>query len=271
MSQKDDKTKGSSIIVLSTAIGICCILQFFVVGIINIIRGYSIETYLPSKILLVGVVAFIVISFRYPKKSANVSFFIYTVSFAIIYMSLISLSQGRYIEEAERYYNSGQYQLALQTYEKEAKTWYHLLKFNYHERKAMNMMAKTYCQLEDFDSARNIYNLMIDRYSKEFYGERARESLEQLEDGLKIAAYYPDRLAEMPKPDYFITTEVHLPPKHSEVSALYDIALTYKFHLNCHAKAYEVYTKILGMDISEVLKKLAKEQRAELRVDADRN
>ncbi len=164
------------------------------------------------------------------------------------------LSQGGYLKEAEKYYSTGQYQQALLTYEKEAQTWYHLLKYNYNERVAMNMIAKTYCQLGDFDSARDTYNLMIDRYPGEFYAGRAQERLVKLQEGLKIVAYYPDQV----------------PETKGVPGDLYDIALKYQFDLNYHTKAHEVYTKILGMDIPEEWKKSAKEQIVKLIVDANK-
>ena len=227
-----------------TFVAICSILQFFVVGGINLIRGYSIGTYLTHKILLAGVVVLIVLSFKYLKKPAIFLCYSLTGSFIIIYISLIGIHQGRYIEEAERYYNTGQYQKALLTYKKEAQTWYHLLRYNYNERIAMNMIAKTYCQLRDFDSARDTYNLITDRYAGEFYAGRAQERLVKLEEGLKIVTYYPDQV----------------PETKGFPSDLYNIARTYQYDLNCHTKALEIYKKIVEMDIDEKGKKLARNQ-----------
>ncbi len=72
--------KYSSIILLIhwslTFISICCILQFFVVGVINLIRGYTIGSFLPHVILLAGVFVLLAISFRYRKKIAGFIYFI---------------------------------------------------------------------------------------------------------------------------------------------------------------------------------------------------
>ena len=63
MSQVDDntvnKTTNRFITAFLTTIGTSCILQFIVIGLINVIRGYSIGTRLPHTILLVGLVIFI--------------------------------------------------------------------------------------------------------------------------------------------------------------------------------------------------------------------
>ena len=248
-----------------SAIGIGCILQFFIVGVINIIRGYSIRSHLPVIILFAGVFLIILFSQKQRKRPMIGSYYSLIASFAIIYISLIGLSHGRYMKKAEGYYSRGQYVQALQACEKEAQTWYNLLRYNYQERKAMNMMAKAYCQLEDFDRARDTYNLMIDRYSGEFYGYRAQESLGELEMGLEIVAYYPDRIKENLKKIYIEESDVYIIPKNAEVRALYDIARVYRYDMKCYAKAIEVYTKILGKDISEELKERAKEQIVELR------
>ncbi|OPZ99422.1 MAG: hypothetical protein BWY71_00989 [Planctomycetes bacterium ADurb.Bin412] len=256
------KTKNKPIRLFLTIIGFACILQYFVVGIVNVIRGYSIGTYLPFIILMVGSIVFLCLGIKYPKKH---SIYSVTVSFALIYYSLISISQGQYSKKAEGYYKAGQYQQALQAYEKEAHAWYHLLSYNYHERAAMYKIAEAYCQLEDFDKARNTYELVIERYQGEFYAGQAQKRLAELKTGLEIVAYYPDHIADTPKKDSIQELEVHLPPEYIKATALYDIALAYQYNLNCYAKAVEVYTIILGMDVSEETKKLAKEQIIQLK------
>ena len=114
-----------------TFISICCILQFFVIGVINLIRGYSIGTFLPHVILLAGVFVLLALSLKYRKKNRRLfSFYFYTLEFGLGYCILTGLlSQGGYLKKAEKYYSTGQYQQALLNYEKEAQTWYHLLKY----------------------------------------------------------------------------------------------------------------------------------------------
>lgn len=271
MPQEDNntvnKTKSKASLALLIVIGSGCILQFIVIGVINIIRGYSIASYLPVSIFLIGFLIFgVVLTLIYRKKRALSSFFSITASCLIMGICLISISQGRYLKEAEGYYNACQYQQALQACEKEAGTWYHLLRYNHKERKAMNLMAETYCQFEDFDSARDTYKLMIDRYAGEFYGGRAEKSLEKLDKGLEVVAYYPDRIAESPLPKYMRKQKFNLDSKHNEMMVLFNIARTYKHALNCHTKAFEVYTRIIDMDVSEDSKGAAKGRILELRV-----
>jgi len=233
------KAKKKPVLKLLAFIGLCCFLQFLIVALISVIRGYSTKTVLSDVICVVGL---LLILPYYPRQKRPV-ICIYVFSFMIGFFSLISLSQGGYIEKAKAYYSAGQYQQALQTYEKEAQTWYHLLRYNYQERKAMNMIAKTYCQLGDFDSARDTYNLMIDRYSGEYYAGLAQELLVKLEKGLKIVAGYPEQV----------------PETNGVPGDLYNIARTYQYDLNCHTKAREVYKKIIDMDIPDDWKELAKD------------
>jgi tetratricopeptide (TPR) repeat protein len=245
------KAKKKPLLKLLAFIGICCCLQFLIVGLIGVIRGYTTNTILSDVIFVVGL--FFILPYYPRQKRPDIC--IYFISFMIVYTSLIGLSQGRYIKKAEAYYSAGQYQQALQTYEKEVQTWYHLLKYNYHERIAMNMIAKTYCQLEDFDSAHDTYNLMLDRYSGEYYAGLAQERLVKLEKGLKIVACYPEQVPET---------------KGVPVD-LYDIAITYQYDLNCHTKAREVYKRIIDMDIPDDWKELAKDAILSLPRGAEEN
>lgn len=264
------KLKKKTIIALLILIGSCCFLQFLVVGVVNIIRGYTIATYLPHFILLLGCMIFILLRFLYQGKQTINSLFSIIASIMLIYVSSISISQGGHLEDAEEYYDNFQYQETVKACKKEAHTWYNLLRYNYRERNAMNLMAEAYCQLEDFDNARNTYKLMIDRYSGEYYGDRAQDSLLKLEEGLKTVAYYPDHITESPLPDYIKEeTSIHLDPKRIEAIVLSDIALKYRYDLNCNAKALEVYGKILNMDVSEKKKKFARNQIMELKVTPD--
>ena len=134
----------------------------------------------------------------------------------------ISMSHGNHYARAKLFYEECQYHQAIEYCQKEARTWYNLLDYNFNERTAMYMMAEAYCQLEDFENARNVYKLMIDRYHGEFYGQRAQEDLNKLEKGLETVSYYPDRILESPLPDYLQRLNYTPKPKH--------IFPTYFFH-----------------------------------------
>ncbi|MFI4910789.1 MAG: hypothetical protein ACIAQZ_03880 [Sedimentisphaeraceae bacterium JB056] len=200
------------------------------------------------------------------KKSMSSCFSIMS-SMGLIVVCVVSILQGRYLEDAEKYYEACQYEKTLQACDKEIHTWYHLLSYNYREQFALRLMADSYCQLADFDSARETYKLIVERYEGEFISNSAQQSLVRLEEGLSIVAYYPDRISEMPLPDRFKDDK---DIGHSEVSFLFDVALEYTYNLNCHAKAFEVYTRILEMDIPESYKETARSRIEELKL-ADNN
>jgi len=231
----------------------CCFLQFFVIGIINVIRGYSMETDLTHELLLIGIGIFIVYNLYTNRiRTKEYAFYSIVVSFILLFYLSANFHQGRDLKEAKNYYDRGQYPQALQSLKKETQTWYRRLRYNYHERSAMQMMAKTYCQLEDFDNARNTYKLIIDRYPG-LYATHAKKDLIRLENGLQIVAKYPDQIPE--------TEGVPVD--------LYNIARTYQYDLNCHTKAIEVYRKIVDMDIPDNWKELAIEHITELTRDVD--
>jgi len=240
MSQENNdliqKTKKKPVLKLLAFIGICCLLQFFIVSLIGVIRGYTTETVLSDVIFVVGL--FFILPY-YPRQKRPI-ICIYFISFMIGSASLLSLCHGNYAEKGGIYYEQCQYKEALQFFKKETQTWYLRLRYNHHERNAIEMMAKTYCQLEDFDNARNTYKLIIDRY-RGHYADQAEKDLLRLNNGLKIVANYPEQIPE--------TKGVPV--------ALYNIARTYQYDLNCHTKSLEVYRKIIDMDIPDEWKELA--------------
>jgi tetratricopeptide (TPR) repeat protein len=228
-------------------IGLCGCFQLLVVGLIGVARGYSVQGFWSEWIAIASV--FCLIFLAPPQKESRKNVIFYIVIFTLMYSSLVGIAQNRYKKLGKKYYEQGRYQQALEEFKKETQTWYLRLKYNSHEDRAMEMMAKTYCQLEDFDKARDTYELITHRYSG-FYGGRAEEYLERLEDGLRIVAKYPDQLSNA----------------KGFPSDLYDIALAYQYDLNCSIKALEVYRKIVDMDIGESSKELARKSIEELTV-----
>ena len=242
------KTKKKPVVKLLAFIGICCFLQFFIVALIGSIHGHTTETVLSDVIFVVGL--FFILPY-YPRQKRPI-ICIYFISFMIGYTSLLSLCHGNHAEKGGIYYEQCQYKEALQFFKKETQTWYLRLRYNHHERNAIEMMAKTYCQLEDFDNARNTYKLIIDRY-RGHYADQAEKDLLRLNNGLKIVANYPEQVPET---------------KGVPVN-LYNIARTYQYDLNCHTKAIEVYKKIIDMDIPDEWKELAIKHITELTRDVD--
>jgi len=228
-------------------IGLCGCFQLLVVGLIGVARGYSVQGFWSEWIAIASV--FCLIFLAPPQKENRKNVIFYIVIFTLMYSSLVGIAQNRYKKLGKKYYEQGRYQQALEEFKKETQTWYLRLKYNSHEDSAMEMMAKTYCQLEDFDKARDTYELITHRYPG-FYGGRAEEYLERLEDGLRIVAKYPDQLSNA----------------KGFPSDLYEIARTYQYDLNCSIKALEVYRKIVDMDIGESTKELARKSIEKLTV-----
>jgi tetratricopeptide (TPR) repeat protein len=185
----------------------------------------------------------------------------YLVSIMIMYSVLIRGAQGDHYKRGEEYYTQGRYQKALQEFKKETQTWYLRLDYNHNESGAMLLMAETYCQLADFDKARETYKLILRRRYQYYQRKRAGTGLGRLELGLKIAAKYEawvsgeaDFLYDLAEEEF----EKFSRPELTKAYILYDIASAYQYDLNCYAKSLEVYRKILDMDIPESTKERAR-------------
>ena len=241
-------------------IGFCCCLQFWVVGLIGVFRGYSVQGYL-SFYIMIG--AFLYVIFLSNSLSSRHMIILNFALLTFVCSTILSLPKGRYVKRGDDYYEQGQYQKALEEFEKETQTWYLRLTYNGYEDRAMVQMAQTHCQLEDFDEARGIYRLTIDRYPG-FHGDRAQKYLEQLEDGLKMVTKYEDWVSGTREFPYDLADErlksYNWKPERMKPFILYDVALVYQRDLNCYIKALEVYKKIVDMDIDEERKKIAREQ-----------
>ena len=246
-------------------IGFFCCLQFWFVGLLGVFRGYSVQGYL-SFYIMIG--AFLYVIFLSDSLSSRHMIIRNFASLTFICSMILSLPKGRYVKRGDDYYKQGQYQKALEEFRKETQTWYLRLTYNPHEDRAMVQMAQTYCQLEDFDKARDIYKLTIHRYPG-FHGDRAQKYLEQLEDGLKIVTKYEDWVSGKKGFPYDLADEqlksYNWKPEQMKPFILYDVALVYRSNLNCHIKALEVYRKITDMDIDEEQKRVAKEQFGKLK------
>lgn len=248
-------------------IGLCGCFQLLVVGLIGVARGYSVQGFWSEWIAIASV--FCLIFLAPPQKENRKNVIFYIVIFTLMYSSLVGIAQNRYKKLGKKYYEQGRYQQALEEFKKETQTWYLRLKYNPHEDSAMEMMAKTYCQLQDFDKARDIYKLIMRRYPR-FYGGRAEEYLESLEDGLKLVAKYEDWVSGQTDFPYDLADEwlksFKWKPEQMKPSILYDVALAYWGDLNCYAKALEVYRRIADMDIGESRKELARKSIEKLTV-----
>ena len=228
-------------------IGLCGCFQLFAVGLFGVARGYSVQGF--WSIWIAIACAFCLLFMAPPQKQNRKNVIYYFASFTFMYFSLVSIAQMRYERQGKDYYEQGRYQQALEEFKKEMQTWYLRLMYNHRESSVMEMMAKTYCQLQDFDKARETYKLIMHRYPG-FYAVRAEGYLADIDDGLKVVAKYPDQLSNV----------------KGFPSDLYEIARTYQYDLNCSIKALEVYRKIVDMDIGESTKELARKSIEKLTV-----
>lgn len=248
-------------------IGLCCFLQFIVVGIIGVVRGYSVQGFWSSFVMYSGASFVLLLTPRRSKEFKKKSIF-YLVSIMIMYSVLIRGAQGDHYKRGEEYYTQGRYQKALQEFKKETQTWYLRLDYNHNESRAMLLMAETYCQLADFDKARETYKLILRRRYRYYQRKRAGTGLGRLELGLKIAAKYEAWVSGEADFPYDLAEEelksFNFRPEQTEAYILYDIASAYQYDVNCYAKAVEVYRKIVDMDIRESTKERARKKIKEL-------
>lgn len=224
-------------------LGLACYVQFFLVGAIGVLRGYSVAGLWPTWTVLVGL-GCIAVSGRAMRRGW---------SWLIIAM-LLTPSLGHYLPQGDHaalgtaLYEQGRYREALSEFEKETGTWYLRLTYNYKERSAAEGIAKTYCQLEEFDKARDMYKLIIARYPG-FWGDGAKEYLDKLENGLAFARDFRGTM----------------PGARGFPGEWYDLGRIYEYDMNCARKALDVYEQIVAMNIREKSKDLARDCAKELR------
>jgi len=221
-------------------VSVACCSLFLITGFIGVVRGYSVQSFFPIRAIVVAIACTWPCILLSKFRNGVISNILFVM---IVYSLLIGMPQGRYLKRGREFYEQGQYQKALREFKEETQTWYLRLKYNIDECIAMDMMAKAYCRLVDFDNARDTYKLIIDRYPGH-YADWAEKDLLRLNNGLKVVAKYPDQVPET---------------KGVPVD-LYNIAMTYQYDLDCHTKAMEVYKKIINMDIPDEWKESAIEQ-----------
>lgn len=246
--QKKEVPVGHLSLVVLTA-GIIGCTQYFIVGIIGVIRGYSIQSYIPSYIALMSMLILSMFCALQSKKLAiwkqNV---IWTIALSpVLCSSLIGIQQIKYSMKGDEYYEKGQYAESIQYYRKKTETWYLPLVYNSSEGSSLTKMAEAYCQLGNFDKAKEIYQLIQKRYS-DFYGYYAAKKIKSLENGLQKVKEYESLPAD----------------KKNDVYVLYDLALAYRSDLHCNAKALEIYKKITTMPVDDRSKELAQKEIQEL-------
>ena len=162
----------------------------------------------------------------------------------LISLSFILFWQIYNFDKGDNYFKNGQYVKSIQYYKKGTETWHLPFKFA-DEVAVFDRMAEAYCQLEDFNKAREIYLLVCQRYSD--WKTSASENIELLDVGLQKVKEYESLPAD----------------KKNDIYVLYGLAVSYQY-LHCDAKALEIYTKIAAMPVDDKSKELAKKEIQEL-------
>lgn len=215
-------------------LGLACCLQYLFFGIVGVARGYSIQSWVPTWVMLIGV--FMLMPFS-KKKIGHLT------SGLIILMSVVSMLQGRYESKGEELYELEKYNEAISEYRKEIDTWYLRIRYNYHEDMAMFGIAQCYSQLGQFEKCRETYTQMVG-ISRGYYQGRAEDELLELEENLiKIIDYETEMEKEMDDSD--------------RAAILFDLARVYR-RMPCSAKSIEQYELIEALDVREATKDQAR-------------
>ncbi|MFI4911398.1 MAG: tetratricopeptide repeat protein [Sedimentisphaeraceae bacterium JB056] len=229
---------------LFVAAVVCCIIAV-IIGCIGVFRGYSVQSSiflsLPLVLLLAcfGMNRILVTNPNGVLKSINNKFFLPFITCCLLF----SCFPGWNYRKGFKFYQEGNYAEATIEFEKETQYWYHKVTPNFSEPASMNELAKSYCQLEEFDKARSIYELSLDRYRGTVHGDLAEIRLAGLESGLKAISEYSDQNQK----------------GYDEYDRLYMVASEYA-SLPCRNKAFEIYKTITEMNIPDEHKRIAYEE-----------
>lgn len=152
--------------------------------------------------------------------------------------------QGRNHKLGDEFYEQKNYQAAITMYEKEIDTWHLRLMYNYREDTSLFGIARSYCQLGDFEQGRESYQRLI-KMSRSYYQERGGPELAELDRELENIVAFKEKLD-------------NTADDRQKAHILFDLALAYR-RVECSPKAREQYTLIQTLDINESRKAQAKE------------
>ncbi len=227
--------------------GLACIGQFFICAFIGVIRGYSIQSWIPFYVMLGGLfisglyaasVLFITREKRYPTWISWLS------SFCIITISIVGILQGRYQAKGDKLYKQKDFPAAITMYQKEIGTWYLRINYNYREDMSLFGIAQSYCQLENFEQARQTYQYLT-KMSRGYYRQRAGEELAKLDRELGNIADLEKQLADGAD-------------DNQKAQMRFDMALSYRI-IGCAKRAREQYALIQTLNVRDSRKEQAKE------------
>ena len=224
-------------------VALACCLQFVVFGLVGVIRGFSVQSWIPSWVFLAGFALSIPLSLK--NKVASVLFPIFLILFA-----LAGMSQGKHQKRAEALQEEGKHEEAIVEFRKEIDIWHHRIRFNPHEAASLFGIATSHAQLERFEEAREIY-LEMTRKCRGYYRDRAEEERLALDAGLEKLRGSDKLLAEAADDE-------------QRASLLFDLAIVYR-GLNCTGKAIEQYETIQTLEVREARKEQAQRFAEKLR------
>ena len=238
---EEPQVSGLKRVVPWVALAFC--LQFLVFGLVGVVRGYSVQSWIPSWLLLAGFILLIPISLKH--KLVSILF-----PALLILFSLVGMSQGKHQKRGETLQEEGKHEEAIVEFRKEIDTWYHRLRFNPQEATSLFGIASSHAELEQFDEARETYLEMMHK-CRGYYRGRAEEERIALDSNLTKVRDSEKLLAE---------TE----DDGQRALLLCDLALAYRA-LNCTEKAIEQYETIQTLDVPESHKEQAARFAEELR------
>lgn len=217
-------------------VGLVCIGQFFICALIGVFRGYSVQSWIPYYVMIGGV-------FLLLKLVSEYAWVLYLISLTMIFTSITGILQGRYEKQGDALFEQGKFSEAIVVYGKEIDTWYLRGCYNHHESTSSFRIAESYCQLEEFDKARQRYRQLAQRY-KGYYKERSIGEAAQLDRELNDIADLQEQLVNEGDDD-------------KKAKILFDIAFAYR-RIECDNKARDQYELIQTLDIYQPRKEQAK-------------
>lgn len=224
-------------------LAVVCLLVFVVGGVVGVVRGYSVQSWVPVWICLVGVVLLIPFQRRHSWAS-------FLSSACLIVFALVGIGQGDHQRQGEVLYEEGKYEEAITEFRREIETWYLRLQFNSHEAPSLFQIAQSQSQLGRFEEARETYREVEEKF-RGFYKDRAQIAGATVENKLAEIDELNKKLAEAS--DGSGQAQVH-----------FDLALAYR-ELTCDQKAIEHYEAIQKLDAPERFKESAKKFADKLR------
>lgn len=237
-------------------IGLACLGQFLIVAIIGVLRGYSVQSHTPMYVMLGGSILMMIghagrtfsFSEEIPRMTSRQALFSYWTFYLVFFIwglnSIPGAMQGRDRKQGDEFFKQKNYPAAIAMYQTEVDTWYLRLRYNYHEDSCLLGIAQSYCQLENFEQARQTYQ-RLHEMARGYYKERSQTELAELDSELKNIAEFEKQFANSAD-------------DNQKAQILFDMAFAYR-RIECSKKANELYARIQTLNIQQIRKEQARE------------